>query len=473
MTIQVYNTLTRQKEEFIPLEPGKVSMYVCGPTVYDYIHIGNARPLVVFDTLHRYFLWRGYDVRYVVNFTDIDDKIIRRANEEGVDFHEITHRYIDAFNQQAHALNLLESETMHPKATEMIEPIIDFIQGLIDKGAAYDAEDAVYFSVKEVKDYGKLSKRNIEDMQAGARIQINEKKRDPMDFALWKKQKEENEPAWDSPWGKGRPGWHIECSTMSRMLLGDTIDIHAGGADLQFPHHENEIAQSETLTDHPFARYWMHNSMITVTSEEGGKEKMSKSKGNFFTLRDIEKQYDLILIRLWLLSAHYRSPINFSKEVIEQTKNSYERLMNAKKNLERLVEHTPDRPLTEEEEQSRRRIQSYREDFIRVMDDDLNTADALTALFEIAREANTHMNEQSANTLVKETLALYDELLNVLGIAAPKEEVLDEEIEALIEERNAARKNKDFARADAIRDELKAKGITLKDTRTGVTWSRD
>lgn len=473
--MKIYNTLTRQKEDFVPQEEGKVRMYVCGPTVYDYIHIGNARPLVVFDTFHRYLLWRGYEVKYVVNFTDIDDKIINRAREQGVDFNEISNRYIQAFKEQAAGLNLLEEETIHPRATEMIQEIIDFVQGLVDKGAAYDAEDAVYFDVSKAHNYGCLSGKNIEDLQSGARIQINEHKRNPLDFAVWKKQKEADEPAWDSPWGKGRPGWHIECSTMSKTLLGETLDIHAGGADLEFPHHENEIAQSETLTGQIFARYWMHNSMITVTSEDGSHEKMSKSKGNFFMLKDIEKEYDLILVRMWLLSAHYRSPINFSHEVMEQTKNGYMRLMNGRENLNRLMDHNRDHAMTPEEEAILKKVEEKKQDFIRVMEDDLNTADALTALYEIVRIANTDLDEESGLPLVKQVAETFDQLLQVLGLEdrVSGADLLDEDVEKLIEERNQARKDGNYGRADEIRDQLKDRGILLKDTRTGVTWTRE
>ncbi|WP_066924598.1 cysteine--tRNA ligase [Murdochiella massiliensis] len=472
--MKIYNTLTRRKEEFVPLEKGKVRMYVCGPTVYDFIHIGNARPLVVFDTLHRFLRWQGFDVRYVVNFTDIDDKIINRANDEGVPFTDITAKYIAAFMDQAKQLNLLEEETIHPRATEMIEAIIAFVQGLIDKGAAYDAEDAVYFDVSKAKDYGKLSGKKIEDLVAGARIRVNEAKRDPLDFALWKKQKDSNEPAWSSPWGPGRPGWHIECSTMSKTLLGETIDIHAGGSDLEFPHHENEIAQTETLTDHPFARYWMHNEMITVSAADGAHEKMSKSKGNFFMLKDIAETYDLILVRLWLLSAHYRSPINFSREVMEATKNGYERLMNGKHNLERLLAHNVEAELTEAERKLLAAVIEEEDAFTNALADDLNTADALTAIYEIVRMANSTLNEKSAKGTVERVYRKLLELLDVLGIADHSaNDALDEEVERKIAEREEARKAKDFARADAIRDELAAKGILLKDTRTGVTWTRE
>lgn len=471
--MKIYNTLTRRKEEFVPIEKGKVRMYVCGPTVYDFIHIGNARPLVVFDTLHRFLRWQGYAVRYVVNFTDIDDKIINRAKEESVPFTAITAKYIEAFMEQAKQLNLLEEETVHPRATEMIEPIIAFVQGLIDKGAAYDAEDAVYFDVSKAKEYGKLSGKKIEDLVAGARIRVNEAKQDPLDFALWKKQKESTEPSWDSPWGAGRPGWHIECSTMSKALLGETIDIHAGGSDLEFPHHENEIAQTETLTDHPFARYWMHNEMITVSTADGSKEKMSKSKGNFFMLKDIAESYDLILVRLWLLSAHYRSPINFSRAVMEATKNGYERLMNGKHNLERLLAHTVDTEPTEAETHLLAEIHAQEEAFTKALSDDLNTADALSAIYEIVRMANSALHKGSAKKTVEQVYQKLIALLDVLGIADHSaENDVDEEVERLIAEREEARKAKDFAKADAIRDALAQKGILLKDTRTGVTWTR-
>lgn len=472
--MKVYNTLTRTKEEFTTLKPGVATMYVCGPTVYDYIHIGNARPLVVFDTMHRYLLYKGYDVKYVVNFTDIDDKIINRANKEGVPFEKITEKYIAAFRENAKGLNLLESETIHPCATHMIKEIIDFVQGLIDVGAAYDAEDAVYFDVSKAKDYGKLSKKNIEDLQAGARIAVNEAKRAPMDFALWKKQKDPTEPAWDSPWGPGRPGWHIECSTMSKTILGTTIDVHAGGADLQFPHHENEIAQSETLSGTTFARYWMHNSMITVSTDGGQREKMSKSKGNFFTLVDIEKDYDLILVRMWLLSAHYRSPIDFSREAMEQTKGGYQRLMNGKEKLERLLANNKPGELGEKEKRILAEVESKKADFIAAMDDDLNTADALTAIYEIVRVANTGLDESTPKECVEKVYGTFNELMDVLGLEdRTKADSVDEEIERLIAERGEARKNKDFKRADEIRDLLKSKGIVLKDTPTGVVWTRE
>lgn len=472
--MKVYNTLTRQKETFVPLHEGKVDMYVCGPTVYDYIHIGNARPLVVFDTLHRYLKYRGNEVNYVVNFTDIDDKIINRAVEEGVDFHEVSHKYIDAFNESAKALNLLEKETIHPRATEMVEEMIAFISGLVEKGAAYDAEDSVYFDISKASNYGKLSKKNIDDLQSGARVDVNVKKKNPMDFALWKKQKTADEPAWPSPWGPGRPGWHIECSVMSKEILGETIDIHAGGEDLQFPHHENEIAQSETLHDETFARYWMHNSMINVKSDDGVDHKMSKSLGNFFTLKDIEKEYDLIIVRMWLLSVHYRSPISFSRESMEQTKAGYQRLMNAKETMERLLENNAEGDLTEDHVKVIEEAETLRKAFVEKMDDDLNTADALTQVFELSRLTNGSLDENSPKQLVQTLYDTFMELTDVLGIEDRKEDAsLDAEIEQLIEERNEARKSKNFQRADEIRDALKARGIVLKDTPTGVVWTKE
>lgn len=472
--MKVFNTLTRKKETFVPLHEGEVDMYVCGPTVYDYIHIGNARPLVVFDTLHRYFRYKGNKVKYVVNFTDIDDKIINRAIEEGVDFHEISKKYIAAFEHSAKELNLLESETIHPRATQMVDEMIAFIAGLVEKDAAYDAEDSVYFDVSKAKDYGKLSRKNIEDLQSGARVNVNEKKRNPMDFALWKKQKQADEPAWPSPWGPGRPGWHIECSVMSSTLLGDTIDIHAGGEDLQFPHHENEIAQSETLHDETFARYWMHNSMITVKSDDGVDHKMSKSLGNFFTLNDIEKEYNLMIVRMWLLSVHYRSPISFSRESMEQTLAGYQRLMNAKATMERLLENNEDKPLSSAEDLVLEDAKSKKKTFLDKMDDDLNTADALTAVYELTRLINASLDENSPKLLVQTLYDMFLELIGILGIEdRTTEENLDAEIEALIAERNEARRQKNFDRADEIRDELKAQGIVLKDTPTGVVWTKE
>ncbi|WP_312907630.1 cysteine--tRNA ligase [Tissierella praeacuta] len=464
--MELYNTLTRKKEKFVPIVDGQVSMYTCGPTVYNYIHVGNARPMVVFDTLRRFFIYKGYNVKYIVNFTDIDDKIINKANEENTTFKDIADRYIEAFLEDAKGLNIYEEKTIHPKATEFIEQMIQFIEALIEKGAAYNVDGNVYFNIESAKDYGKLSKKNIEDLISGARVGVSEEKNNPMDFALWKKAKE-GEPSWDSPWGKGRPGWHIECSVMSRTLLGDTIDIHAGGEDLQFPHHENEIAQSETLTEKPFANYWMHNAMLNVDNQ-----KMSKSLGNFFTVKDIAKEFDLEVLRFFLLSAHYRSPINFTREVMKQIENGLERLYNGKKNLEYLFEKTEDRKLSEEEKESLSIVEKYKNEFIESMEDDLNTADAIASLFEIVKFSNSNLNERSSRELVEKVYNILLELSNVLGILHKKEEILEEEILELIEKRTVARKNKDFKLADEIRDTLKEKGIILEDTQEGVKWKR-
>ena len=464
--MKLFNTLTRKKEEFIPIEENKLSMYTCGPTVYNYIHVGNARPMVVFDTLRRFFIYMGYDVKYIVNFTDIDDKIINQANEEGVSIGEISEKYIDAFLEDAEGLNLYTEKTIHPRATEYIFHMIDFIEKLIDKGAAYDVDGNVYFNVDKAKDYGKLSKKNIEDLVSGSRIEISDEKENPMDFALWKKAKE-GEPYWDSPWGKGRPGWHIECSVMSRELLGDTIDIHAGGEDLQFPHHENEIAQSETLTGKSLANYWMHNGMLNIDNK-----KMSKSEGNFLLVRDIKEEYDLEVLRFFLLSAHYRSPINFNREVMEQTKNSLERLYNAKNSLEYLLDKTEEADLSPEEEKHWEQIDKYREQFIDSMKDDLNTADAISALFELVRYTNLNLSENSSKSLVEKAYSLLNELANVLGILKKEDEILEADILKLIEKRSQARRDKDYELSDQIRDELKDRGILLEDTQDGVKWKR-
>ncbi|MDY6064933.1 MAG: cysteine--tRNA ligase [Finegoldia sp.] len=462
--MKLYNTLTRKKEEFKPIEENKVGMYVCGPTVYNYIHVGNARPIVVFDTLRRYFIYKGYDVKYVSNFTDIDDKIINKAIAEGVDFHQITDKYIKAFLDVVEDLNFLEEKTIHPKATEFIEKMIDFVKDLVDNGSAYEVDGNVYFDITKAEGYGKLSKKNIEDLQAGARVDVNDEKRSPLDFALWKKRKEENEPAWESPWGLGRPGWHLECSVMSNDILGDTIDIHAGGEDLEFPHHENEIAQSEAHNHKQFVNYWLHNSMITVNHE-----KMSKSKNNFFLLEDIKKEYDLEIIRFWLLSVHYRNPIDFSKETIEASKKSLERLYNAKFKLKGLAESSQN--LSEESDEN---LQKFRADFERAMDDDINTADAISVLFDYVKYINKTFKTDSSKCLLEDGYKLLEDMGFVLGILfkEKEEDILDEDIERLIEERNAARAQKDFARADQIRDDLLERGIVIKDTRDGVVWSR-
>ncbi|MCT1795655.1 cysteine--tRNA ligase [Helcococcus kunzii] len=462
--MKIYNTLTRQKEDFKTIEENKVKMYVCGPTVYNYIHIGNARPLVFFDTVRNYLEYKGYDVDFVMNLTDIDDKIINRAFEEDLDFQQITKTYIKAFLQNAKDLNVNIEKIIKPQATNYIDEMITFISDLQEMDAAYDSGSTVYFNVSKAKDYGKLSKKNIEALDHGSRVEVDKEKRNPMDFALWKKQKTEKEPAWDSPWGKGRPGWHIECSVMAKEVLGETIDIHGGGEDLEFPHHENEIAQSETLHGKPFANYWMHNAMITVD-----KTKMSKSIGNFFTIHDIEKDFDLIIVRMWLLSGHYRSQIDFSKENLEAIKNGYIRLKNTYEDLSRYIDYTSNEEhITEDIEKE---INTFVERFERSMDDDFNTANALSTLFDFAKYINTNFDENSSRDSLEKIKEVFEDLLKVLGIKFNKE-ILDDEINKLIEERQVARKNKDFKKADEIRDSLLEKGIRLKDTSTGVVWER-
>lgn len=460
--MKIYNTLTRKKEDFKPINKNEALIYVCGPTVYNYIHVGNARPMIVFDTLRRYLLYIGYNVKFVSNFTDIDDKIINIAKDKGVDFTDITKKYIDAYLDDSNALNLFESHTIHPRATEYVNEMIDFVKILEEKEIAYNVNGNVYFDISKAKDYGKLSKKNIDDLRAGARIDISDEKRNPLDFALWKKRKEETEPAWESPWGLGRPGWHLECSVMAKHLLGNTIDIHAGGEDLQFPHHENEIAQSECCNDKIFANYWMHNGMITVDNE-----KMSKSKGNFFTIKDIQKEFSLEVVRLWILSTHYRNPLNFSREVMEQTKNGLDRMYNGKEHIERLLE------ICEEKENTDiSKLLELKQEFLDCMDDDLNTSDAISKLFELIRYSNT-FNENTDLNLVRGAFKLISDFSSVLGLLYnEKDEALDEEIEKLIEERQLARKNKDFKRADEIRELLKEKNIELKDTREGVVWKK-
>lgn len=462
--MKIYNTLTRKKEEFKTIDENEAKIYVCGPTVYNYIHIGNARPIVIFDTLRRYLLYKGMKVKFVSNFTDIDDKIINKAKENKVDFREITEKYIGAYLEDTKGLNVFEEHTIHPRATEFIGKMIEFIAGLEKTGAAYNVDGNLYFDVSKAKDYGMLSKKNIEDLMAGARVETGIEKRNPLDFALWKKRKEETEPAWESPWGLGRPGWHIECSVMARSILGDTIDLHAGGEDLQFPHHENEIAQSETLTGKRFSNYWMHNGMINVDNK-----KMSKSLNNFFLVRDIAEHYDREIIRLWLISAHYRNPINFSKEVMDSTKNALERIYNAKEKLEDLLEKTENGEIRKAVKD---RLNLARKDFEEALDDDLNTADAVSVIFDLVKYINTEVDEKAKREEVEEILKVLKELSGVLGILAREKESIDERIEKLIEERNQARKNKDFKRSDEIRDMLKAEGIELKDTRDGVIWKR-
>lgn len=461
--MKVYNTLTRQKEEFKTLEENVAKIYVCGPTVYNYIHIGNARPIVVFDTLRRYLIYKGYDVSYVSNFTDIDDKIINKAKEEGVEYTQITDKYISAYLEDTTGLNILEDKTIHPRATDFIQEMIEFISDLEEKGAAYNINGNVYFDIDKAKDYGILSKKNIDDLKSGARVDKSDEKENPLDFALWKKQKEAWEPAWDSPWGKGRPGWHIECSAMAKSILGETIDIHAGGEDLQFPHHENEIAQSETLTGKTFAKYWMHNGMINVDNE-----KMSKSLGNFFLVREIAEKYDREIIRLWLLSAHYRNPINFSEEVMDHTKNALDRLYNAKLKLNRLSENES----SELDQELKEKMDQQESLFIRAMDDDLNTADAVSHIFDLVSIINTSIDENTSIETVNYAKEMFTELTEVLGLLYRDMENVDGWIEDLIQERQMARKNKDFQRADEIRDELLAEGIELEDTRSGVVWKR-
>ena len=469
--MKIYNTFTRKIEEFKTIDQGKVRMYVCGPTVYDYMHIGNARPLVVFDTFRRYLKYKGYDVKYVVNFTDVDDKIINKAIKENITTKEVTDKFIQAYMDDAHDLNLDEKDTIHPRATQTIDDIIAFVKELVEKDAAYESEGDVYFDISKAKDYGHLSGKNIEDLRAGASNRLDEndkgKKRNPMDFTLWKKVKKQGEISWDSPWGKGRPGWHIECSTMSRKFLGDTIDIHAGGEDLQFPHHENEIAQSETRSGKKFANYWMHNGMIQVDGT-----KMSKSLGNFFTLHDIKKEYDLMVVRFWLLSAGYRLPINFTRQIIDQAKNSLDRLNNAKFRLDDLVEKT-DGNLSDREKELIKELDLYEEKFVSVMDNDLNTPDALTVLFDLAKFANTKVDENSSKEFVAYVRDLFVRLEDVLGLLNKKktsDDIDQEKIQELIEKRSQAKKDKDYALADAIRDELNEMGVLIKDTRDGTKW---
>ncbi|NLP29545.1 MAG: cysteine--tRNA ligase [Clostridiales bacterium] len=460
--MKIYNTLTRQKEEFKPIDENEIKIYVCGPTVYNYFHIGNARPFVVFDTLRNYLEYRGRKVKFIQNFTDVDDKIINKAIEEGVSASDISERYIEEYFKDAQSLNVKKA-SVHPKVTENIEEIIEFVKTLVDKGYAYEVDGDVYFSTRKFKEYGKLSKQNLEDLDAGARIEVGEKKKDPLDFVLWKARKTDDEIAWDSPWGMGRPGWHIECSVMAGKSLGDTIDIHAGGQDLIFPHHENEIAQTEAKTGKPFANYWMHNGYITVDNE-----KMSKSKGNFFTVRDILNHYDGDVMRFFLLSGHYRNPINFSQDLMEQAKNSLARIQNTMMNLKHLIDNE-EGEMTEQEAENFNELLKYKDKFIEAMDDDLNTADAISAIFEMVKDINIYIKDGSSREFASKCLSLLDELTGVLGILRDAEESeIDKEIEALVEERQIARKNKDFKRADEIRDLLKERGITLKDTPQGV-----
>ena len=465
--MRFFNTMTMHKEEFAPIEEGKVRMYACGPTVYNYIHVGNARPIIMFDVLRRYFEYRGYDVTFVQNFTDVDDKIIRRANEEGISSDEVAEKYIAEYWKDAGGLGVLPA-TVHPRATENIDAIIKIIETLIEKDYAYEAEGDVYYRTLKFEEYGKLSHQPIDDLMAGARVNVGEVKENPLDFALWKAAKP-GEPAWDSPWGKGRPGWHIECSAMSNRYLGKTIDIHCGGADLAFPHHENEIAQSEAANGCKFVNYWLHNGFINIDNR-----KMSKSLGNFFTVREAAEVYGYDCIRMFMLMSHYRSPLNYSGEILNQAAAALERLRTTKANLEFYAKNGGDGELTETEQVNG--LEKYRARFIEVMDDDFNTADAVSVIFELAREANAAVSPSSNPTrsLAEAYLKVFVELSDVLGIpyGAAEADDLDAEIDALIEQRQAARKAKNWAEADRIRDELKAQGIILEDTPQGVKWKR-
>ena len=467
--MKLYNTLTKRKEEFVPLEEGKVKMYVCGPTVYNLIHIGNARPMIVFDTVRRYFEYKGYDVNYVSNFTDVDDKIIKKAIEEGVSAQEISQRYIAECKKDMEGMNVRPA-TKHPLATEEICGMVDMIKELIEKGYAYEKNGTVYFRTRKFKDYGKLSHKNLDDLQSGGRSLLvtgEDEKEDPLDFVLWKPKKE-GEPAWDSPWSDGRPGWHIECSVMSKKYLGEQIDIHAGGEDLIFPHHENEIAQSEAANGKEFAKYWLHNAFLNIDNH-----KMSKSLGNFRTVREIGEQYDLQVLRFFMLSAHYRSPLNFSADLMEAAGNGLERILTAVKNLKHLTGVSKVEVMTEEEKEAFAKTEEFVKEFEAAMDDDANTADAISAIFNLVKYANTTADENSSKEYLQSVFDVIVKLSDVLGLIVDKEEeMLAEDIEALIQERQAARKEKNFKRADEIRDELLQKGILLEDTREGVKWKR-
>ena len=467
--MKLYNTMSKQKEEFVPLEEGKVKMYVCGPTVYNFIHIGNARPMIVFDTVRRYFEYKGFDVNFVSNFTDVDDKIIKKANEEGVTAEEISKRYIAECKKDMDGMNV-KPATKNPLATEEIGGMVEMIQSLIDKGYAYEKNGTVYYRTRQFKEYGKLSHKNLDDLRSGNRsllVSGEDEKEDPLDFVLWKPKKE-GEPAWESPWSEGRPGWHIECSEMSKKYLGEQIDIHAGGEDLVFPHHENEIAQSEAANGKEFAKYWLHNAFLNIDNR-----KMSKSLGNFFTVREISEKYDLQVLRFFMLSAHYRSPLNFSSDLMEAAKSGLDRIITATDNLKFLADNAKTDTLTNNEEDALTKTQDYVAAFEKAMDDDFNTADAIAAIFDLVKYANTTANGDSSKAYVTALYELIVKLADVLGIVVEKkEELLDADIEALIQERQAARKERNFARADEIRDELLAKGIILEDTREGVKWKR-
>ena len=467
--MKIYNTMSKRKEEFVPLEEGKVKMYVCGPTVYNFIHIGNARPMIVFDTVRRYFEYKNYDVNFVSNFTDVDDKIIKKANEEGVTAEEISKRYIEECKKDMEGMNI-QPATKNPLATEEIGGMISMIETLIEKGYAYEKNGTVYYRTRKFAEYGKLSHKNLDDLQSGGRALLvsgEDEKEDSLDFVLWKPKKE-GEPAWKSPWGEGRPGWHIECSEMSKKYLGEQIDIHAGGEDLIFPHHENEIAQSEAANGKEFAKYWMHNGFLNIDNR-----KMSKSLGNFFTVREISEKYDLQVLRFFMLSAHYRSPLNFSAELMEAAKNGLERITTAAENLKFLINNARTEDMSEDERKKLAGSIAYVENFEKAMDDDFNTADAISAVFELVKYMNTTTDGASSKEYLQNLFDCLIRLTDVLGIIVDKEEeILASDIEALIEERQAARKAKNFARADEIRDELLAKGIILKDTREGVQWKK-
>mgnify|MGYP002408458590 CR=1 FL=1 len=458
--------MTRSKEEFVPLKPGEVSMYVCGPTVYNYIHIGNARTFISFDTIRKYFEYRGYKVNYIQNFTDIDDKMIKRANEDGISVKELGDKFIGEYFKDADALGLKRA-TVHPRATELIDDIIDFIKDLENKGYAYNINGDVYFDTTKFKDYGKLSNQRIDDLEAGARIDINETKHNPMDFALWKGQKP-GEPGWESPWGVGRPGWHIECSVMATKFLGETIDIHGGGSDLIFPHHENEVAQSEARSGKPFARYWMHTAFLNINNQ-----KMSKSLNNFFTTREVLQKYDPEVIRFFMLSGHYRTPLNFSPDLLEQAKSGLERFYNSIHNLEYLLKGAKDKDMSDTERELYDRIDTYEDKFIEAMDDDFNTADAISVIFDLVKDVNTNLNADSPKVLVQKALKKIRDLGKPLTLLQKSTMgKLDDEVQKLIEKRQEARKEKNWALADKVRDELKAKGIELQDTPQGVKWRK-
>ena len=463
--MKIYNSQTRRKEEFVPIEPGKVRIYSCGPTVYNYFHIGNARPFIMFDLLRRYLEYRGYEVKFVQNFTDIDDKMIKRANEEGTTVEELGDRFIAEYFKDADALGIHRA-TVHPRATRHIGDIIGLIKRLEKNGLAYNVNGDVYFDTEAFPGYGKLSGQNLEDLEAGARIDVDDAKRHPMDFALWKAQKP-GEPAWPSPWGMGRPGWHIECSAMSMKYLGETIDIHCGGKDLLFPHHENEIAQSEGATGKPFVHYWMHNGHINVDNQ-----KMSKSLGNFFTVRDISKEFDLEAVRMFMISAHYRSPVNFSKEMIEQSKAALDRLYTARDNWTFLLDHAPERELNEAEQALIANGREAVAKFDEAMDDDLNTADAIGAIFELVKEGNLAITADTARAAIKSTLSTLKEMTDVLGILARENDAIPDDIKALVEQRKQARAEKNWAESDRLRDEITARGFVLEDTPKGAKVRR-